>query len=117
MKKKWLKKNALWIGIPLLLLLVILVSWLAFPAWRTTPGGKWTLLSIALLGVLGLIKDVVSIVKDYREIQKGKRSPASTGGKRTQTQRWVEDSEQDIEGQGSASQLQEHVKNGKQHIH
>lgn len=52
------------------IIIVVLVSWFAFPAWRTQPGGAVTLIGAAIVGVLAVAKEVISIAKDWRELTK-----------------------------------------------
>lgn len=55
-----------------ILLVVVIISWFVFPDWRATPGGFWTLLGIASVGIAGFLRDVVGITKDLNEMNKNK---------------------------------------------
>lgn len=57
-----------------ILLVVVITSWFVFPDWRATPGGFLTLIGTALVGIVGFIRDVVTIVKDLNEMNKNKLS-------------------------------------------
>jgi hypothetical protein len=61
-------------------ILLVLVSWFAFPSWHSQPGGFWALIGLAVVGGVGVIKDVVDIIKNTREMQSkstsGKSNPS-----------------------------------------
>lgn len=51
------------------ILILVLVSWFTFPGWHSQPGGFWALTGTAVLGVLAVTKDGVSLLKDAREMK------------------------------------------------
>jgi tetratricopeptide (TPR) repeat protein len=65
------------LALGLLVLIVVLVSWTAFPAWRQTPGGFWILVATTVPGVLSVVGGVLEILKKIREVeQNAKAAPA-----------------------------------------
>lgn len=52
-----------------LLVLIVVISWFAFPNWRTQPGGLWTLIGVAVVGIAAIAKDVLAIAKTLKELQ------------------------------------------------
>jgi len=75
-KQKKTLGNYIFLIIGAVIVVVVAVSWFAFPDWHAQPGGFWTLISAAAVGVVGIVKDVVSIIKDAREIE---NTPANKG--------------------------------------
>ncbi len=47
--------------------LVVMVSWAAFPAWRGTPQGAVTLIAAAAVGVIAFLKDSAEYLKSWFE--------------------------------------------------
>ena len=92
----------LFIGI--LLLIVVLISWFAFPGWRSTQGGIFALIGTAIVGVVSLVKDLITIIN---EIKKAGKSRSAVKKPLTQTQVMIrsEDGEQYQKG-GKANQSQ-----------
>lgn len=60
-------------------LVVTLISWLAFPAWRQQPGGFWTLLGVALAGVLATLKGIKEIKLLFEDEEKPPAPAPSPG--------------------------------------
>jgi len=56
-----------------LLLVVVLVSWLAFPAWRSQPGGLASLIGVAAAGLLAFAKGALDAYKTWVEIEEKKK--------------------------------------------
>ncbi len=63
------------------IIVVAVASWLAFPAWRSMPGGWLLLLGAVIVGVLAAAKDFTAILKDLREMQKDKATPAAASAR------------------------------------
>jgi len=57
-----------------LLLVVVLVSWLAFPAWRSQPGGLASLIGVAAAGLLAFAKGALDAYKTWVEIEEKKKT-------------------------------------------
>ncbi len=57
----------------MLLLVVVLVSWLAFPAWRSQPGGLASLIGVAAAGLLAFAKGALDAYKTWVEIEEKKK--------------------------------------------
>jgi hypothetical protein len=65
----------IFLSIGALIVLVTLVSWFVFPDWHAAPGGFWTLIGVASVGVIGIIKDVVALIKDFKELGRNQKQP------------------------------------------
>jgi hypothetical protein len=73
-------KRYLTVGIifGVLVVIVVAISWFAFPAWQTpASGGFWTLLGLTLVGVLAFLQSAVSIWKDLKEEKKEEQKPSA----------------------------------------
>lgn len=68
-----------------LLILVVAVSWIAFPGWHAQPGGFWLLIGAAMVGVVGIVKDGLDIARNFKELRE-KKSPTPTTRRRPATQ-------------------------------
>jgi hypothetical protein len=44
------------------------ISWFAFPGWRQRPSGFWELIGVSAVGIIGIIKDGITIIHDIRDI-------------------------------------------------
>jgi hypothetical protein len=99
------------------LLLVVIVSWLAFPGWHTQPGGMWTLIGLAVVAVLAIARDALDIAKTWQEINtpaEEEKEPPPQRPNQKQTVRDSEDvmqrgkrggtQEQDVEGSKGVTQ-------------
>lgn len=64
MKKSIWKKPLLWLGVAIIV--IALISWFAFPGWRSAQGGFWEMLGVVAVGVLSAAKDVVSLWKELK---------------------------------------------------
>jgi len=58
-----------------MILIILIISWFAFPAWREIPGGWLILLGTVTLSVLVAVRNFVSIIKELNEIQKQSDHP------------------------------------------
>jgi hypothetical protein len=82
-------KRYLTIGITfgVLVVVVVAISWFAFPAWKNpASGGFWTLLGLVIIGVLTFVKDMVSVWKDLKEEKKEEPKPVATPFQSIQSQ-------------------------------
>jgi hypothetical protein len=73
-------KRYLTIGIVfgVLVIIIVTISWFAFPAWQTPgSGGFWTLLGVAAVGVVAFLQGAISIWKDLKEEKKENSKPPS----------------------------------------
>lgn len=68
----------------LVLILVVAVSWFAFPGWRAQTGGFWTLVGVGAVGVLAFGKELLGILKTWQELH---RPPAKPIAKRPPTRK------------------------------
>ncbi len=75
----------------LIVLLVVVASWVAFPGWRAQPGGAITLIGAAILGVVAILKDAVGIAKNWHDLTKPAKSTVSAPPPKTPTQTQVMD--------------------------
>jgi len=60
-------------------ILVVTISWFAIPAWRTAPGSLWSLIAAAFPGVISIVKDLISIVKDLRGKEEDNKNSSQLG--------------------------------------
>lgn len=51
----------------ILWMLVIAISWNAFPGWKNIEGGLWLLIGAAAVGVIAFLKDGISFIKKWVE--------------------------------------------------
>lgn len=97
------------------ILILVLISWFAFPGWRSQPGGFWGLLGLAAVGAVSVVKNVIAIIKDVREIDQ--KTPRHKPPTPQQTQRAIrsEDIDQSMENaKGNQSQTAEDSKRVRQ---
>jgi len=102
-------------------LLVVLISWFAFPAWRAQPGGMALLIGGAIVGVAAVAKDAIDIAKGWRELTKPaeKATPKTPPRKPTQSQvmETSADGDQSMKHSGGdQKQTMKESPRGKQHI-
>ncbi|MBW8010181.1 MAG: hypothetical protein FVQ83_02910 [Chloroflexi bacterium] len=75
------KNLSLWGILGLVIVIVAIISWFAFPSWKDQEGGVWQLLGIVAVGVVSITKDLVAIAKDVKEMQEKealkKKQPSS----------------------------------------
>lgn len=59
-----------------LVVLIVIISWFGFPAWKNpASGGFWTLLGVVIIGVFTFVKDMISVWKDLKEEKKEEPKP------------------------------------------
>ncbi len=95
-----MKSKYFFLILGIVILIVVAISWFAFP-WRNTTGGFWLLIVTAAAGVVSITKDVIAMVKDLNSPEKP--SPEAT----PQQTQLVEDSDyvdQDQQGRGASQQ-------------
>src|SRR5215216_7260208 len=61
------KKITPWMVFGILWLLVVVISWNAFPTWKKMEGGIWILIATAAIGVIAFLKDSVEYIKAWFE--------------------------------------------------
>ncbi len=62
----------------LALIVVVGVSWFAFPAWRTQPGGLVLLIVAGAVGLIAFAKELLAALKTWKELDEaGKKKAAS----------------------------------------
>jgi len=95
-------------------LLLILISWFAFPGWHSQPGGFWVLVGLVIAGALGVMKDLVSIYKDVAQIKK-ESSPGTKllSARQVQKVKDSEDVDQSVENVGG---MQEQSVENSKHV-
>jgi hypothetical protein len=67
MKMKWFAPLTILASI---VIIVSVISWYAFPAWRDVQGGRWQLLGIVIVATLPIAKDVLGFVKEWNTVAK-----------------------------------------------
>lgn len=70
--------------IGLVLILVVAVSWFAFPGWRAQAGGFWTLVGVGAMGLIAFGKELLGVLKTWRELHE---PPAKPIAKRSPTRK------------------------------
>ena len=61
----------------LVLILVVAVSWFAFPNWRAQTGGFWTLVGVGAIGVLAFGKELLGVLKTWQELHEPPAKPTA----------------------------------------
>jgi len=97
--------------IGVILLLIVILSWIAFPGWRAQTGGLWTLIGVATVGVAAIAKDTLTIAKTLKELQEP--SKKATSDRPNQKQRVKKSERVRQVGKKGATQKQ-HVNNSKE---
>lgn len=102
----------------LALIVVVAISWSAFPAWRAQPGGFWTLVSVAIGGVLAVAGGLLGVLKTWRELQSpGKARPLTSRPRQSQSMKGSPDGEQSMKHSGGdQSQQMSDSPRGKQRM-
>ena len=77
----------------LVLLIVVAISWFAFPGWRAQPGGFWLLVGAALLGALAIAKDGLAALKTWKELQQPEKPPSPPVPRKATQKQIARDSE------------------------
>jgi hypothetical protein len=95
------------------LLLVVLISWLAFPAWHAQPGGFWLLIVAAAGGIISIIKDVLTIFKDIKETNAPEPKPADPKPAVSQVQEAINSSDVDQSMTGNGSNQKQTAKDSQ----
>lgn len=71
MKVKWLGPLSI---IALIIIGIAVVSWFAFPQWKNTDGGFMMLLGIVTVSAVPVIREIVTIIKEWNSIKDSKQS-------------------------------------------
>ncbi len=48
---------------------IVIISWFSFPQWRMIPGGALILVGTVAVGVIAFLKDAISYIKSFSEMQ------------------------------------------------
>ncbi len=95
-----MKTKYFFLTLGIVILIVVAISWFAFP-WRNTTGGFWLLIVTAAAGVVSIAKDVIAMQKDL--IPPDKTTPQPTPGQ-TQLVEDSDDVDQDQQGRNAPQQ-------------
>lgn len=110
-----MKTKHLFLAIGAAILAVVILSWFAFPGWRSTPGGFLILLTAAVIGVVALAANIVGIAKDWKDL-KTTQKPTNRD-RRVQKSVNSENVEQSMKGKGGVmQQTTENSKDIRQHM-
>jgi hypothetical protein len=80
MKIKWLVPLFI---IALTVTIVSIISWFAFPQWKTAEGGFFALLSVVIVSAVPVIKEVISMIKEWSSIKSEEQTKDKLGNERT----------------------------------
>ena len=61
----------------LALLVIVAVSWFAFPHWRAQTGGFWTLVGVGAIALVAFVKELLGIIKTWQELHEPPAKPTA----------------------------------------
>jgi len=64
----------------LVLIVVVGVSWFAFPDWRAQPGGLATLIGGGAVGLVAFAKELLGVLKTWKELEESEKKPPRAPG-------------------------------------
>ena len=67
MNRRWLTPLTVFL---LVVLVVLLVSWYAFPGWSEEEGGFWRLVGIVITATLAILNELLKYIKGWNDIAK-----------------------------------------------
>jgi hypothetical protein len=88
MKKNFYFKPFFLIGVCTLIL--VTTSWLIFPDWRNTVAGGGILLISALVGVVSFASSLLSMTKDWKDLQQPNKEPHQRCNTIVNTQTYID---------------------------